>query len=40
MTEGVPNVDREVIGDTEGDVDGTAEDEGRNMVKKWLVVML
>ncbi len=40
MVDGVSNVDGEAIGEVEGDVDGTAEDEGRNIVKTWVVVML
>ncbi len=40
VAEGVAGVDGEAVGDAEGDVDGLAEDEVRDMSKVWLVVVL
>ncbi len=40
MAEGITNVDGKSTCDTEGDIDGLAEDEGGDMVEAGLVVVL
>ncbi len=39
MSEGITNVEGEPAGDSDGDVDGLAENESGDMIKAGLVVL-